>query len=95
MRFILLNIVRLLFLLFVVAAIRGVIGYAAKAFRRMGSNQSPSSPASASPSATPGGELKKDPVCGTFVSTAASVQKSFNGQVVHFCSAGCRDQYRA
>lgn len=40
-----------------------------------------------------GGELKKDPVCGTYVSVAASVTRSVNGQVVHFCSKECRDRY--
>jgi YHS domain-containing protein len=45
--------------------------------------------------ASPGGELKKDPVCGTYVSADTSVTKRINGQMVHFCSAGCRDKYRA
>lgn len=40
-----------------------------------------------------GGELKKDPVCGTYVSVAASVTRSVNGQVLHFCSKECRDRY--
>ncbi|MEX2264588.1 MAG: hypothetical protein WD696_21720 [Bryobacteraceae bacterium] len=46
--------------------------------------------------ATPrsGGELRKDPVCGTFVSVSASVQKTVDGEVMHFCSAACRDKYK-
>jgi YHS domain-containing protein len=40
------------------------------------------------------GELKKDPVCGTFVAMDASVTKRVNGETVHFCSAACRDKYR-
>jgi YHS domain-containing protein len=40
-----------------------------------------------------GGELKKDPVCGTYVSVTASFTRSMNGQVVHFCSKECRDRY--
>jgi YHS domain-containing protein len=40
-----------------------------------------------------GGELKKDPVCGTYVSVAASFTRNINGQVVHFCSKECRDRY--
>jgi YHS domain-containing protein len=40
-----------------------------------------------------GGELKKDPVCGTYVSVAASVTRSINGQVFYFCSKECRDRY--
>jgi YHS domain-containing protein len=42
-----------------------------------------------------GGELKKDPVCGTFVSVDASVTKRVNGELVHFCSPACRDNYRS
>ena len=44
---------------------------------------------------SPGGELKKDPVCGTYVSADTSVTKRIDGQTVHFCSTACRDKYRA
>jgi YHS domain-containing protein len=43
--------------------------------------------------ASPGGTLKKDPVCGTYIDPGASVKKTVNGAVVHFCSAECRDRY--
>jgi YHS domain-containing protein len=45
------------------------------------------------PLASPGGELKKDPVCGTYVSTATSIREKANGEVVYFCSAACRDRF--
>jgi YHS domain-containing protein len=47
------------------------------------------------PNVVAGGELKKDPVCGTYVSIGASVTRTVNGQVLHFCSKECRDKYRA
>jgi YHS domain-containing protein len=47
----------------------------------------------AMPAVQVGGELKKDPVCGTYVSTAASLTRTVDGQVVYFCSKACRDQY--
>ena len=47
------------------------------------------------PNVVAGGELKKDPVCGTYVSTGASVTRTVNGQLLHFCSKECRDKYRA
>jgi len=47
------------------------------------------------PAVHTGGELKRDPVCGTFVSVDVSVTKRIDGQTVHFCSAACRDKYRA
>ena len=37
--------------------------------------------------------LKKDPVCGTYVSANASVTRVVRGEVVHFCSPECRDKY--
>ena len=60
--------------------------------RRDVSRQPP--PASA-PNVVLGGELKKDPVCGTYVSTGASVTRTVDGQVLHFCSKECRDKYGA
>ena len=47
------------------------------------------------PTVVTGGELKKDPVCGTYVSTGASVTRKVDGQLLHFCSTECRDKYRA
>ena len=47
------------------------------------------------PKVSTGGELKKDPVCGTYVSEDTSITKRINGQVLHFCSPACRDKYRA
>jgi uncharacterized protein len=41
-----------------------------------------------------GGELKQDPVCGTFVPTNSSIKKTVNGELVHFCSAACRDKFK-
>jgi hypothetical protein len=40
-----------------------------------------------------GGELKKDPVCGIYVSTAVSITRKIDGELVHFCSTECRDKY--
>ena len=46
------------------------------------------------PAVRSGGELKKDPVCGTYVSTAASIARTVNGEVFYFCSQECSDRYR-
>ena len=51
-------------------------------------------PRSDPPKVPTGGELKKDPVCGTFVAAHTAVTKTVNGQLLHFCSAECRDKYR-
>jgi YHS domain-containing protein len=47
------------------------------------------------PPVSASGELRKDPVCGTYVSTAASITRTVGGQVVYFCSKECRDKYVA
>jgi YHS domain-containing protein len=39
------------------------------------------------------GELKRDPVCGTFVAASSSIKHNEAGSTVHFCSAECRDKY--
>jgi YHS domain-containing protein len=52
-------------------------------------------PVAARPNLVTGGELKKDPVCGVYILTRASVTRTVDGQVVHFCSTECRDKYRA
>ena len=52
-------------------------------------------PPPSTPNVVVGGELKRDPVCGTYVSTGASVTRTVDGQVLHFCSKECRDKYRA
>lgn len=41
-----------------------------------------------------GGELKKDPVCGTYVSTAVSISRIVKGQPVYFCSEECSRKFR-
>ena len=89
-RFLVIRLLVPLLLLFLVRALlRGVFS-SVRAFTMTenppGSKQPPSVPA--------GGELKKDPVCGTYVSTSASVTRTVNGEVLHFCSSECRDRYR-
>jgi YHS domain-containing protein len=41
------------------------------------------------------GELKKDPVCGTYIAAASSIREKLGGQTFHFCSPECRDKYVA
>jgi YHS domain-containing protein len=47
----------------------------------------------AQPQVTAGGELKKDPVCGTYVSAAASISRTVNGETFYFCSKECSAKY--
>ena len=45
------------------------------------------------PSVVAGGELKKDPVCGTYISTSLALTRTVKGEVVYFCSKECRDRF--
>ena len=68
--------------------------FAGVLFKSIGAMLQPSEPETAAKPAEPmGGELKRDPVCGTFVATSASIKKIVRGETVHFCSAECRDKF--
>jgi YHS domain-containing protein len=85
-------------LLMFFAVARAVIGAAGRMF--MGGIQTP--PPNAQRRTTgaardavmhSSGELRKDPVCGTFVPISTSVKRIIRGETVYFCSADCRDRY--
>ncbi len=78
-------VVYLFLAVLIISVLRSVIGILGKALGGPGSP--PAANRQAGPS--PGGELKRDPVCGTYVPTATSVKRTLNGEVVHFCSEAC------
>src|SRR5262245_26533814 len=93
-------------LMVVLSMIRSVVGFVTKMYtgqsdtspqhssqQRAGNSSRP--PSSPNSSTTSGGELKKDPVCGTFISTATAFQKYASGQTHYFCSTECRDKFKA
>jgi len=89
-------IVYLIGFMLIMSVIRSVLGIVGKAFSGLSNTSSPQAGGSASrpPSSPPsGGELKKDPVCGTFISTATAFQKFSQGQTYYFCSTECRDKF--
>jgi YHS domain-containing protein len=81
----------LLLAVVLISMVRGVIGVLGKLF---GDFVNPQAPQARRPSVPTGGELKRDPVCGTFISTATALQKKSGGEVHYFCSAECRDKFR-
>ncbi|PYV14896.1 MAG: hypothetical protein DMG21_16765 [Acidobacteria bacterium] len=46
-----------------------------------------------SPRRTVEGQMARDPICGTFVSTKLSHRLELPAGTLHFCSRGCRDRY--
>ena len=40
-----------------------------------------------------GGEMKKDPQCGMYVSTELSIKHNAGKETLHFCSTECEQEY--
>ena len=81
-----------------ISVVRAIVGAVLKGFADLmgtGSNSSAAQTAPRPPEVSMGGDLKKDPVCGTFVATSTSIKKTVDGTVLHFCSTACRDKYPA
>jgi uncharacterized protein len=81
---------RFLLLLIAIAFLRYVISTVARVFSQ--AMNPPAHPKQAD--AVTGGELKQDPVCGTFIPASTSVKKTVNGELIHFCSVTCRDKFK-
>jgi YHS domain-containing protein len=84
-------IVVALILVFVITLVRAFAGVLRQVFLDAGK-----SPASGtSPRTAQHGELKRDPVCGTFVPVSTAVRKTTKDETLYFCSTECRDRYQA
>ncbi len=79
----------------IISVLRSVIGIILKGFSDL-FQSSPSTGAAGprSPSVPTGGELKKDPVCGTFIAASTALQTKVAGETYYFCSPECRDRFR-
>jgi len=84
----------LLALIFGITLLKSVIGVIARAVLGSGSGSS-STPQRRPEQAPMGGVLRKDPVCGLYISEATSVKLQRDGQTYHFCSEKCRDAFHA
>ncbi len=76
--------------IFAITFLRMVIGIISRAFTDLAG---PSSRPAGKPASPTAGELKRDPVCGTYVAESSSVKLTVRGEVIHFCSEACRDKY--
>jgi YHS domain-containing protein len=68
-----------------ITVLRSVMTLIARGFSDLMKPESPDKPT--------GGELKRDPVCGTYIADSNSVRKVVNGETLYFCSPECRDKY--
>ncbi len=78
----------------VISMVRAAVGILARALFQSAMRRPPG-PAPRRPPVPSGGELKKDPVCGTYISAATAIQKRVGEQTYYFCSPGCREKFRA
>jgi YHS domain-containing protein len=88
-------ILYLIIVIFLITFVRMVIGLIVRTMGEMMRSEAPASPSAPGrrPAVPVSGELKRDPVCGTFVPVSTTYRKTVNGEQYHFCSAECRDKY--
>jgi hypothetical protein len=74
------------------SVMRGIANASATAFRRT-SPPSPAAQPAGPPPATAGGDLHKDPVCGTYVAESTPFRQNISGQIYYYCSGACREKH--
>jgi YHS domain-containing protein len=80
-----------------ITVLRSVLGVLLKGFSELFHASSATASGGSAPRTAPrpvADELKKDPVCGTFIAVSSSLQKTIAGDTYYFCSAACRDKFR-
>ena len=84
----------LLCTVFLITFLRGVIGAVMKGLAAL-LNPAPNRPPGPASNIPLTGELKRDPVCGTYIATSTSLKHMAGSETVYFCSAACRDKFLA
>ena len=79
--------------LLVISVVRSIIGIVLKGFADLFHPEAAPQKGPRMPVVPAGGELRKDPVCGTFISAATAIQKRVKGEIYYFCSPECRDKF--
>ena len=84
----------LLLMVLAISVVRAIIGTLARAFAAFTGVAPNGAQRHAMRDSVPlTGELKRDPVCGTFVAESSALKLTDGAQTVHFCSSACRDKY--
>ena len=90
------GIIYALLSILLITFIRGVIGILTRGvgdlFKEEQAARAPGSPPTPKEA---GGELMKDPLCGTYVSSNSAFKRTSGGKTHVFCSEKCRDQFAA
>lgn len=89
----------LLFSVILISVLRMVIGIVAKIVAQALATSQGRPTAKKQPFPKPkspapfNGELKRDPVCGTFVAEQSSIKQQIGNQTFHYCSQECRERH--
>jgi YHS domain-containing protein len=90
---------RLVFYLFLsvvlISIVRAILGVILKGFSSLFQTTQPAHPVARATGTPLTGELKRDPVCGTYTVASNAIQHSVKGETFYFCSARCRDEFAA
>ena len=84
----------LLVTIFLITIVRSVVGVVMRGFSELIS-PAPRQANGAREGVPLSGELKKDPICGTYTSAATSLKETVGKETFYFCSPQCRDKYVA
>ncbi len=83
----------LLIAVVLITVLRMVIGVVTKMAAGFFSPSKPARSSGAPAGVQTVGELKRDPVCGTYVLAENAVTRTVGGNTFYFCSEACRDKY--
>lgn len=75
------------------SVMKGLTNASANAFRAGNTQSAGNQPSNAPPQASTGGDLHKDPVCGTYVAESTPYRQHVAGQTFYYCSDACREKH--
>jgi YHS domain-containing protein len=71
---------------------KGIANASASAFRSQMQSSADAS-GNAPPQTPKGGDLHKDPICGTYVAESTPFRQHILGQIFYYCSESCREKH--
>jgi YHS domain-containing protein len=83
----------LVVLCWTVAMLRRLVVWLLRGFLKTLTGQQSASTAQQDSAASSSRRLVRDPVCGVHVAEDRAIPLEVGGEIVHFCSVKCRDQY--
>jgi hypothetical protein len=76
-----------------ISVLRTVIGVLMKGLTSLLSNAGEEQSPRSEPFTQKGGDLHRDPVCGTFVADTTPFQRQVLGRTYYFCSGDCKEKH--